>query len=345
MKKTTIIIILVLLLLTSNISLADKSISFKDISPTDWYNNTVTFLVKRGGIAGYPDGSFKPNNAITKAEFIKTLVLSLGLSDIKYVEGHWANGYIEKAEDINIIEKDWLKDIDKPISRYEMARVISNTLTYKKESTPSDIAKYKELITDFDKIPSTYNGETNGKSLNECVLEAFTKGIVTGYPNGTFQGGQTLTRAEASAVIVRVLDNSSRVMPEIKAILSFEEEVLRLVNIERNNASLNSLTLSKDLSKVALLKSEDMAMFNYFDHNSPNYGSPFEMMTEMGISYRSAGENIAKGYLTSEMVVEAWMNSPGHRANILSSLFSKMGVGVYQADIKSIIYWTQMFTN
>ena len=340
MKKKISIIIVVILLITINLTYAVGENIFSDVKSADWYNDTVTKLVNLGSISGYPDGSFKPNNSMTKAEFIKTLVSSLEYNDLAKTGSHWASGYISKGEELNIVDEGWLTNIDKPISRYEMARIISNTLTYKNEAIPTDIAKYEPMISDFTTIPNSYLGETNGKQLSECVLESYAKGIVTGYPNGSFEGGLTLTRAEASTVIIRVLYNNTRITPVLKDIESLEEGVLRLVNIERNKAGLKPLVASSELSKVALLKSEDMALFGYFDHISPNYGTPFEMMTNQGITYTAAGENIAKGHETAEDVVNAWMNSPGHKANILSPLFNKMGLGIYIGDST---YWTQMF--
>ena len=97
--------------------------------------------------------------------------------------------------------------------------------------------------------------------------------------------------------------------------------------------------MNTELSKVARTKSEDMKNKNYFDHNSPTYGSPFDMMKSFGISYTSAGENIAMGQKTPEQVVQAWMDSPGHRANIMNSSFTQIGVGY----VASGNYWTQMF--
>ncbi len=120
---------------------------------------------------------------------------------------------------------------------------------------------------------------------------------------------------------------------------SYEREVVRLVNKERTQRGLKELTYDWQLSRVARYKSQDMSDNNYFSHTSPTYGSPFEMMKSFGISYRSAGENIAKGQKTPEAVVNAWMNSQGHRANILNASFTKIGVG-YVAKGK---YWTQMF--
>ncbi len=123
------------------------------------------------------------------------------------------------------------------------------------------------------------------------------------------------------------------------AVLSFEREVVRLVNVEREKRGLPALTYNWELSRVARIKSQDMRDNGYFSHMSPTYGSPFQMMKSFGISYRSAGENIAKGYTTPEAVVRSWMNSSGHRANILSASFTEIGVG-YVADGH---YWTQLF--
>jgi uncharacterized YkwD family protein len=119
----------------------------------------------------------------------------------------------------------------------------------------------------------------------------------------------------------------------------FEQQVVELTNQEREKQGLAPLKVDVELSKVAREKSADMARNNYFSHNSPTYGSPFEMMNQFGISYRTAGENIAKGQRTPEEVVNAWMNSEGHRANILNANFTHIGVGyVEQGNV-----WTQMF--
>lgn len=120
---------------------------------------------------------------------------------------------------------------------------------------------------------------------------------------------------------------------------SYENEVVRLVNIERGKQGLKPLASDWQLSRVARYKSQDMRDKGYFSHTSPTYGSPFEMMKSFGISYRTAGENIARGQKTPSEVVNAWMNSSGHRANILNSSFTKIGVGY----VKDGNYWTQMF--
>ncbi|WP_052356787.1 CAP domain-containing protein [[Clostridium] dakarense] len=123
---------------------------------------------------------------------------------------------------------------------------------------------------------------------------------------------------------------------------AYQKEVVDLVNVERTKRGLSPLTLDAKVSDVATKKSQDMINKNYFDHNSPTYGSPFDMMKQFGISYRAAGENIAMGQRNPQEVVTAWMNSEGHRKNILNSSFTKIGVGVAQKS-NGTLYWTQMF--
>ena len=129
-------------------------------------------------------------------------------------------------------------------------------------------------------------------------------------------------------------------IPQVsQAVRAYEQEVVRLVNARRAQNGLKPLAENWELSRVARYKSADMAGKRYFSHESPTYGSPYQMMRSFGISFRSAGENIAYGQRTPAAVVAAWMNSSGHRANILNSSYTQIGVGYHEAGN----YWTQMF--
>jgi uncharacterized YkwD family protein/spore coat assembly protein SafA len=118
---------------------------------------------------------------------------------------------------------------------------------------------------------------------------------------------------------------------------AFASQVVTLVNQERTKAGLRPLTSNSALTTMALDKAKDMYTNGYFDHTSPTYGSPFDMMKKYGISYSYAGENIAKGQQTPDAVMTAWMNSAGHRQNILSSNFTQIGVAYYNGE------WVQEF--
>jgi uncharacterized YkwD family protein len=115
--------------------------------------------------------------------------------------------------------------------------------------------------------------------------------------------------------------------------------VVDLTNVERAKNGLPALKVDVNLSKVAREKSSDMQRNNYFSHQSPTCGSPFDMMKKFGITYKSAGENIAMGQKTPTEVVQAWMNSEGHRANILNGSYTHIGVG----HVANGNYWTQQF--
>lgn len=117
----------------------------------------------------------------------------------------------------------------------------------------------------------------------------------------------------------------------------FDQQVLQIVNSERSKAGLGSLSMDNNLSKMAMVKAQDMYNNNYFSHTSPTYGSPFDMMRDFQITYNAAGENIAKGQQTPTRVMNDWMNSPGHRANILSRSFTKIGIAYFKGA------WVQEF--
>ena len=131
-------------------------------------------------------------------------------------------------------------------------------------------------------------------------------------------------------------------IPTIGATKSIESQVIQLTNQERAKNGLKPLAADWQLSRVARYKSADMRDKNYFSHTSPTYGSPFTMMKNFGINYRSAAENIAAGQRTPNEVVQSWMNSPGHRKNILSPTYTHIGVG-HATGGSYGHYWTQMF--
>ena len=132
-------------------------------------------------------------------------------------------------------------------------------------------------------------------------------------------------------------DQSSGVKTSVQA-----QQVLKLVNQERSKQGLNPLTLSEKLTSIANTKAQDMADKNYFSHQSPTYGSPFDMLKQFGVSYTSAGENIAAGQKSAEQVMNDWMNSSGHRANILNKDYTQLGVG-YTEGGNYGTEWVQLF--
>lgn len=222
--------------------------------------------------------------------------------------------------------------------------------------------KYLKEVNNVENIPS----QDTSKEVNKEMLVTVSKttlrnGEGTKYSiAGTLKQGDTVfVKREMSSGWSEVLYNNKivyvltshltdkvtkpSVSEQEKNLESFKQEVLNLVNIEREKEGLCLLTMDSTLSNVAQLKSQDMIDNNYFEHNSPVYGTPFEMMKSFGVKYRIAGENIAMGHSTPKEVVRGWMNSEGHRKNIMNPRFTHLGMGVARAE-SGRIYWTQMFT-
>ena len=186
--------------------------------------------------------------------------------------------------------------------------------------------KYKFNInsncTNKPSVPDTNNNGTGSKPDNN-----------TGSDNNTSKPNNN-TGSDSN--------NSGSTNQGSTSFAAYQQEVVNLVNKERAKYGLSALKSNSSLANVATIKSQDMVNKNYFSHTSPTYGSPFDMMKQFGISYKTAGENIAMGQKTPSEVVTAWMNSEGHRKNILSSSFTQIGVGVAK-NANGQLYWTQMF--
>lgn len=334
MKKYLSLLVALLIVLQPLSAFAD---SFKDLRQSDWYYENINTLAQDGILNGYPDKTFKPQNTITRAEFIKSTMSVIGYENIKSYGNHWADGYIKKGKDLGIVCNHLIANPDQAITRYDMARLVSNLLTYQQYNSSIDINMYENSLGDIAAISNNLD-----PALKKSVLNSYASGILTGYDDGTFSGNRTLTRGEAATVLLRIKDAKYRAKPKVLSEGTYQEEILALVNKERTQRGLSPLSLSKEISKVAVEKSKDMAISNYFAHESPNYGSPFDMMRKFGIKFRAGGENIAMGYRTPADVMKGWMNSPGHKANILNTNFNKIGIGMYKSQS---IYWTQMFTD
>ena len=120
-----------------------------------------------------------------------------------------------------------------------------------------------------------------------------------------------------------------------------EQKLLNLLNHDRAANGLPALTLDSELSRIARIKSQDMLAGGYFSHTSPTYGSVRDMLTRFGYPYSAASENIAR-HSTLEKAQAALISSPGHRRNVLSTTFTKVGIGVATTP-EGYVYITQIF--
>lgn len=179
-----------------------------------------------------------------------------------------------------------------------------------------------EYVRVFAKIGDWYVIQTNSDYIG-CVSSKYIKLI---YPKTSSSSGGSTSGATTK-------NNGD--------LTSDELEVFNLINAKRTANGLSPLNIDNELQNVARVKAKDMVDNNYFSHNSPTYGTPFNMMKNFGITYKTAGENIA-GNSSNQGAVEAWMNSEGHRANILNSSYNYTGVAVVKSAKYGKIY-VQMF--
>lgn len=203
------------------------------------------------------------------------------------------------------------------------------------------------------KVYVSQYGNVNSDQLNHYLQKYLNNFQIIWNPvNKQAEGQKTPEKTTQQTTVQQPTNPSTNSVPSQKQpeqtaptatensqVSAFEQKVVELTNQERAKQGLPALKLDTELSKVARTKSLDMQNKGYFSHTSPTYGSPFDMMKQFGISYRSAGENIAMGQQSPEAVVNAWMNSEGHRANILNSSYTHIGVG----HVSNGNYWTQMF--
>lgn len=188
-------------------------------------------------------------------------------------------------------------------------------------------------------ITFTY-GKNGSCPLTNGTISKPSAGSTASVPNTTSKPATSVpsTNSKPTATVPSTGSSSG----SRSSFASFQSQVIQLVNEQRAANGLKPLTANSQLNNTATLKSQDMAKLNYFDHTSPTYGSPFDMMKKYGISYRTAGENIAMGQTTPAQVMQGWMNSPGHRANILNASFTQIGVGIAK-NAQGQLIWTQQF--
>ena len=181
--------------------------------------------------------------------------------------------------------------------------------------------KKNEYIRVFAGVGEWYIVQVEGDYVG-AVSKKYVKAI---YPSSSSTGSNTNTGGQSVTT----------------AMNSDEKEVFDLINKQRTNNGLLALKEDAEVQKVARIKAQDMVSNNYFAHESPTYGTPFQMLKNFKISYKTAGENIAANSSNSSAVT-AWMNSSGHKANILNSNFNYTGIGVVSSNKYGKIY-VQMF--
>ena len=213
MKKILAVVLSVAALASTTSALAA---TYSDVPENAWYTGYVNKISELKGFAGYEDGTFRPDNQITQEEFVKTVV-ALTVGEQPEATGEntepkrswkncwdsWAQSYLNKAMEMGLITEE---DTDfryngLPCTRGNMAKIATRAFEYLKEEDIADTSTYATKLKDYSDIPDKFK---------KYVLQAYGKGIISGYEDGTFRSDGILTRAEASSVLVRLIDKAER---------------------------------------------------------------------------------------------------------------------------------------
>lgn len=263
---------------------------YSDVNQSAWYASYVNKISELNAFSGYEDGTFRPDNQITQEEFIKTVVCLIcgefNESNATTVKNpwnskwsSWAVPYLDKAFELGLItEQDTMfKLVGIPCNRGEMAKVITRAVEYLKEDSVADTSTYITKLKDYNRMKEEYK---------PYVLQAYAKGILSGYDDGTFRDDGLLTRAEASSVLVRLIDKNERVNSDETLYDYFGRKVtwtepLRTDVPEQYQVSLSDISISQaiydeavanggNISTKALSRSKAM-MFEDFVLQSIKY--------------------------------------------------------------------------
>jgi len=200
MKKTITILTAIVLIFSSSVCYAAE-MNFTDVQTTDWFYKNLQELTEKNISSGYPDGTFKPSNTLKFEEFLKMLIVATDGEPAEQKEGQeWHQNYIDKALESKYISEQQEAFIGQNIDRQTMAEILYNVLTEKediKSYTDEELQYLSDKLTDVDK--------TDVKTLTINGI-----GVISGYPDGTFKPTGTLTRAEAVAVLSRVINKDLR---------------------------------------------------------------------------------------------------------------------------------------
>lgn len=372
-----------------------SSEGFSDISE-HWAKNYIIQMIENGYINGYEDNTFRPDNAVTKAEGGKIMSEMFEIpasSDSGKMfsnlnPGIWYTKYAYTSKSLFDADMSDTFFGDRPITRLAAARAILLVYGFDFSSDSGSSKQYADYNADASEDEFTSKNAVistvtdlkimNGKDGSFCPEAALTRaefctllirtsdkygkpssmfllGIKTAIGLGNSAGGGWGAADSSDPIAVRDTKptQTPRAVPTPRPtqppmtdddIIEYRREVLRLVNVEREKEGLNALVGDDKLDAAAQGHSEDMAANNFFAHDNLKGEKFSDRIKKAGASYRCAGENIAAGHRDPADVVDAWMHSEGHRANILTPQFNKLGVGIAK-DSKGCIYWTQDFTD
>lgn len=257
--------------------------------------------------------NLRKNTSLDNSSIIKTLNANENLKIINDINDFYIVQLINN--EFGLISKKYVKiqEIDKSqFQNFEFLDTFTTIIKSNNTNIRSGPGTNFSIIT---KLPSSSSIEVIGKSQDWYLIKTLDN----------FVGLVRSDLIEIPSSKDNLQNTDSDILPNTA------ETILSLINLERKNQGIHELKIDSLLNTTASIKAKDMVTNNYFSHTSPTYGSPFEMMQKSGITYKTAGENIA-GNQSVQKAVEAWISSNTHKQNILSTAYNYIGIGLEKSD-------------
>ena len=320
-----------------------------DVKPTYWALSSINEMVENGYMRVYKDGTFKPQQFSTRAEVAETIVkvlqlpldatIQLKAKDVKVTHPQYKE--LRKLVELNILDNSEQLHPEKFVTRGQMAKIIALAF---------------QIVVD-EKNESAFI-DTRHCWAKHYVESLADVGVIKGKGNGFYGPYDYVTRAHLAILLTRAMDFKKQVENlEVaydylgKTYITTPQEheqwvnkTIQLVNEERAKQALSPLIQDPFLNQLAIIKVHDMLEHEYFDHESPYYGHPWDMATLYDYEFSSFGENIARYLSTPEEALKAWMTSDTHRENMLKPTYTHMGVAIKKDD-NGRYYWIQLFSS
>jgi uncharacterized protein YkwD len=323
-------------LMIPNVSAAS---SFKDVGESHWAYKDIKTLVEMGSINGFKDGTFRPNDPVTKAQAAKIVYKLKGMTDkpakqqfTDVPKNFWAYNEIGVLTEQMGFQRGTKFYPNKALTRAEMAMLIVEIFNLEKNSS--------KVFTDVKK-EEWYFGYVN---------KLYTSGVTKGVSTTKFDPEGRVTRAQIAAFLNRALKVKKEEVVQsdlltTKEIKEMQSKNLELVNKIRVKNGKSEIAFSEKHSEIAMIKAKEMYDKKYYDHILPTYGDVYQMYEKFGIVLSGYAENILMGYTDTDYIVKRWEGSPGHKENMLGDYPSetKLAIGIYGSRYSDQIYWVNIF--
>lgn len=358
MNKTIAAAIITVTLFLTTVIQPVQAATFKDVPQNHWAYDAINKMSNQGIINGYANGNYEPNALITRAQSAKIVALAIqakptadftpSFKDVAKTNTFY--NHIQALTQREIFHNGTAFKPNDSLTRGQMAKIIARA--YNITLDDNDLIQFKDVpksygfhpyITAIAEVGITKTKEGTSFSPNEPVTRAQMAAFIQ--RAGEFQAKLQTGEIYYDATQKRYIDKTYSIPapPNTESAQTVSDQTINLVNKNRQQQNLATLQHDKNLSAIAKKKAEDMANNNYFAHVSPTYGSVGNMLDHFNYNWTAYGENIAKGYKSPDTVVDGWMQSPGHRANILQPKFKNIGSG-YATDTKGTTYWVHLFS-